>query len=107
MFKIRILSHKCGSGLVRPPSLQGYFLLAKARYSMGVQSVGKLQYDSIMAATAQVSVDSGRVGVMEEEEEEKGVSEESRYVTFEVYSSKKNMVGNKLMHALKVIFLSL
>ena len=78
---------------MRPPTLQGYFLLAKARYSMGVQSVGQLQYDPIMVATARVSVDSGRAGVTEEEEEQ-GASEESRHVTFEVYSSKKNVVSN-------------
>ena len=37
--------------------VQGYFNMAKARYSMGPLSVGQLQYDSVMAPTCLVEVD--------------------------------------------------
>ncbi|CAI8036969.1 Coiled-coil domain-containing protein 115, partial [Geodia barretti] len=36
---------------------EGYFNMAKSRYSMGPLSVGQLQYDSVMAPTCLVEVD--------------------------------------------------
>ena len=36
------------------PDPQGYFSMAKARYAMGAQTVGALQYDTVMSALVHV-----------------------------------------------------
>ena len=36
------------------PDHQGYFSMAKARYAMGAQTVGALQYDTVMSALVHV-----------------------------------------------------
>ena len=50
------------------PILQGYFSMAKARYAMGTQTVGALQYDTVMSALVHVKPSLETVSHHETEE---------------------------------------
>ena len=43
------------------PDPQGYFSMAKARYAMGAQTVGALQYDTVMSALVHMRLNSETV----------------------------------------------
>ena len=57
--------------------VQGYFNLAKARYSMGPLSVTQLQYDSVMAPTCLVEVDGVAPGNQDPDEAAPATKEET------------------------------
>ena len=66
---------------------QGYFDMAKARYAMGAQTVGALQYDTVMSALVHVRTSREIVSYDE------AVSSNGDYVNFEVDRIQPGKVG--------------
>ena len=70
------------------PDPQGYFSMAKARYAMGAQTVGALQYDTVMSALVHVRLNPETVS------HDKTVSPTEEYFEFEMERFQPGKVDN-------------